>query len=167
VQTRLSFVCALFSATGRCGFRSLDHSMKMRTLFFLVGWFVLMVPELPGQSLAQPQPPARNRENSSVEMTQGFNEAVSIPREPGPAWRLESDENGISVYSRKMEGSSIREVLTETTISAPLKRVLKAIEDYRNYPEFMPYVKESIVSEEEMRNMVFYCRFVVKAVRAH
>jgi hypothetical protein len=84
----------------------------------------------------------------SRELAQGANAAASFSLKPEPAWTLESDNDGIIVYSRKTEGSSIREVLAETTIPAPLERVLKAIEDYRNYPEFMPYVEESTVLAE-------------------
>jgi hypothetical protein len=92
--------------------------------------------------------PRRGNEAPSAESARGSEAEALFPRKPGPAWTLESDENGIRVYSRKIEGSSIREVLAEATIPAPLERVLKAVEDYRNYPAFMPYVEESVVSED-------------------
>lgn len=82
--------------------------------------------------------------------------AASFPRQPGPAWILESDRDGITVYSQKTEGSSIREVLAETTMPAPLEQVLKAIQDYRNYPKFMPYVEKSaVLKESEGKTLLF------------
>jgi Polyketide cyclase / dehydrase and lipid transport len=122
--------------------------MKRSTILFLLGWFALLLPGGSEQVLAQPKMPASVDETASMDLAHGSEAAASFPRQPGPTWSLESDRDGITVYSRKTENSSIREVLAETTIPAPLGRVLKAIEDYRNYPEFMPYVEESAVLEE-------------------
>lgn len=119
--------------------------MKRGTLLFLFGCFALMMTGVSQQVLAQPQMPAPSDKTTSTDWTQDSEAMASFPRQPGPAWTLESDRDGIAVYSRKTEDSSIREVLAESTILAPLEKVLSAIEDYRNYPKFMPYVEESAV----------------------
>jgi Polyketide cyclase / dehydrase and lipid transport len=114
--------------------------MSGRLITNMLGWLALLVVCRWELVLAQPLTP--------TEMAHGSGAIASFPRQPGPDWTLESDSDGITVYSRKPEDSSIREVLAESTILAPLARVLGAIEDYRNYPEFMPYVEESAVWEE-------------------
>lgn len=114
--------------------------MSGRLNMNMLGWLTLLVVCRWALVLAQPLTP--------TETVHGSEAIASFPRQPGHDWVRESDSDGITVYSRKPEGSSIREVLAESLISAPLARVLEAIEDYRSYPEFMPYVEESAVWEE-------------------
>jgi ribosome-associated toxin RatA of RatAB toxin-antitoxin module len=74
----------------------------------------------------------------------------------GEGWRTERDLDSIKIYNRKVDRSSIREMLALTTIEQPAWRVFAAVTDYPNYPQFMPYVKESrVLRQEEGKSWVF------------
>lgn len=75
---------------------------------------------------------------------------------PGEGWRTERNLDSIKIYNRKVDGSSIREMLALTTIEQPAWRLFAAVADYPDYPQFMPYVKKSrVLRQEESKSRVF------------
>lgn len=74
----------------------------------------------------------------------------------GEGWRTERDQDNLTVYNRKVDGSPIREMLALTTIDKPAWRLFASVADYPNYPQFMPYVKKSrVLHEQGNRSRVF------------
>jgi hypothetical protein len=51
-------------------------------------------------------------------------------------WRLESDEEGIRISTRKVEGSEIRQFRAETQVPSSIDRVLAVYDDFARYPEW-------------------------------
>jgi hypothetical protein len=59
-----------------------------------------------------------------------------LPPLHAEAWRLESDEEGIRVSTRKIEGSEIRQFRAETRVPSSIDRVLAVYDDFAHYPEW-------------------------------
>ena len=80
-----------------------------------------------------------------------------IPLQLDSSWLHENDSNdGIAVYSRRREGSRVREVFAESRVDFPVDEVLKVIGDYGNYPEFMPYVEKcEVLDERDGETIIF------------
>ncbi len=74
----------------------------------------------------------------------------------GEGWRIEREQDNLTIYNRKVDGSSIREMLALITIDQPARRLFASVADYANYPQFMPYVKKSrVLKEEDNKSWVF------------
>ncbi len=72
-------------------------------------------------------------------------------------WELVHDEDGVQVFTRAHPGSSIREVLARTLVSAPPKAVLSLLTDFDAYTRFMPATLErcKLLAEEQDTYYVF------------
>jgi ribosome-associated toxin RatA of RatAB toxin-antitoxin module len=51
-------------------------------------------------------------------------------------WKLEKNKSGIQVYTRKTEGSSIKEFKARTIIKTKMSAMVKLIEDAEKYPDW-------------------------------
>lgn len=71
-------------------------------------------------------------------------------------WELANETDGIKIFTRSKEGSSVKEVKAMGQIDAPADRVFKVIGDYDHYVEFMPYMRESKVIAREGKNTIIY-----------
>jgi hypothetical protein len=71
-------------------------------------------------------------------------------------WELANETDGIKIFTRAKEGSSVREVKAMGEIDAPAERVFKVIGDYDHYTEFMPYLRESRVVAREGKATFVY-----------
>jgi hypothetical protein len=67
----------------------------------------------------------------------------------GKGWVEAAKEDGITVYSRVREDSSIGEMKAIGLMDAAPHEVWKAVRDYPNYPKTMPYTEESKVLATE------------------
>ena len=57
-------------------------------------------------------------------------------------WKLATERNGVTIYSRPHAGSSLKEFKAVGEIAAPSRAVCDVIEDVDAYPSFMPYMAE-------------------------
>ncbi len=71
-------------------------------------------------------------------------------------WELQNESDGIKVFTRVKDGSSVREVKAIGSIDAAPERVFKVIGDYDHYTEFMPYMRESKVVAREGKTVYVY-----------
>lgn len=71
-------------------------------------------------------------------------------------WEEAAKDNGITIYSREMAGSEVREMKAIGTIDAKPHEVWKAIRDYDHYTTTMPYTVEAKVLGKEDGDKVIY-----------
>jgi len=57
-------------------------------------------------------------------------------------WKLATERNGVTIYSRPHSGSFLKEFKAMGEIAAPSRAVCDVIEDVDAYPSFMPYMAE-------------------------
>lgn len=62
-------------------------------------------------------------------------------------WKRSGGDREIGVYSRRVQGSDLHEVLAVARIDAPPERLLSVVGDYERYPDFMPYVEKTVVEK--------------------
>lgn len=55
-----------------------------------------------------------------------------------PAWKLQKDEQGIEVYTRSLEGSSLDEFKGITTIPVTVADILEALRDVDSWVDWVP-----------------------------
>ncbi len=76
---------------------------------------------------------------------------------PDAGWELEKDKKGVKVYLKQEEGRKIKSFWAETTIDAPLEKVVKALQDIEDMPNWMPNCKETKLLEQPSETeIVFY-----------
>lgn len=63
-------------------------------------------------------------------------------------WKLESDIEGVKVYSRTVDGSKFRQIKATASVEAPFEMVLGMLTDYDNYKLWMSNVTDSQVMEK-------------------
>lgn len=84
---------------------------------------------------------------SAVAKTVDTDAPIIIPRQADGSWLREYDSDNITVYSRAVKGSAIREVMAESVIEVPPRTVLAVLLDYSAYPLFMPYVVKNEIEK--------------------
>jgi len=77
-------------------------------------------------------------------------------------WKLSDREKDISIYSRLRPGSALKEFKAVGTIDAPTSSVWAVIDDFQNYPKFMPYMTECRLIKRDGDSMVGYQRLSPK-----
>src|SRR5262245_47647927 len=77
-------------------------------------------------------------------------------------WKLCAREKDISIYSRLRPGSALKEFKAVGTIDAPTSSVWAVIDDFQNYPKFMPYMTECRLIKRDGDSMVGYQRLSPK-----
>jgi hypothetical protein len=77
--------------------------------------------------------------------------ALACPevRSDEDGWRLEKDKDGIQVYTRAVQGWSIRELRGVTRIPAPLSSLVAVIYDVRASRELIDVVSEAEIQHRE------------------
>ena len=70
-------------------------------------------------------------------------------------WKMVSSKDQGQVWTRKVEGSKIREVKLVATINAPINQVWKTISQVQHYTDFMPYIEEIEVVEQASVNKAY------------
>jgi hypothetical protein len=81
---------------------------------------------------------------------------------PNEGWKLTTGSKDIALYSRAHAGSQLKEFRAIGSIDAPTYAVHAVIEDFENYPAFMPYTVECRLIKRESDSIVGYQRLSPK-----
>lgn len=79
-------------------------------------------------------------------------------------WKLESQAGEVALYSRLRPDSSLKKFKAIGEIDAPNRVVHSVIDDFENYPSFMPYTVECRVIKHDSSGTFFYQRLSPKIV---
>jgi hypothetical protein len=71
---------------------------------------------------------------------------------------LSTREKDVAIYSRLRAGSPIKEFKAVGPIDAPTSSVCAVIDDFQNYPKFMPYTTECRLIKRDVDSIVGYQR---------
>ena len=77
-------------------------------------------------------------------------------------WKLAVREKDVAIYSRPHPGSSFKEFKAVGAIDAPTHAVCLVIDDFQNYPKFMPYTTECRLISRDGDSIVGYQRLSPK-----
>lgn len=91
-----------------------------------------------------------------------FGAELSSSIDPKEGWKLAAQTNEITIYWRPRPGSSLKEFKATGQIDAPTQAVHAVIDDFENYPNFMPYTKECRMIKRESNALVGYQRISPK-----
>jgi len=87
-----------------------------------------------------------------------FSSSVS----PQEGWKLATDAKDVVIYSRPHADSNLKEFKAIGTIDAPSSAVHAVIDDFENYPKFMPYTVECRLIKHEGDAVIGYQRVAPK-----
>ena len=87
-----------------------------------------------------------------------FSSSVS----PTEGWKLASDAKDVVIYSRPHAESNLKEFRAIGFIDAPASSVHAVIDDFENYPKFMPYTLECRLIKREGDSVIGYQRLSPK-----
>lgn len=71
-------------------------------------------------------------------------------------WKPSAQEKNVTVYSRPRPDSPLKEFKAVGIIDAPTFRVSAVIDDFQNYPKFMPYMTECRLIKRDGDSIVGY-----------
>jgi hypothetical protein len=78
-------------------------------------------------------------------------------------WKLDAvRENNVAIYSRARPGSPLKEFKAVGAIDAPTFAVCAVLDDFQNYPKFMPFMTETRLIKRDGDSMVGYQRLSPK-----
>ena len=77
-------------------------------------------------------------------------------------WTLASQAKNVAIYSRPHPGSPLKEFAAIGAIDASTRAVHAVLDDFENYPKFMPFITECRVIKQENGSIVGYQRFSAK-----
>ena len=77
-------------------------------------------------------------------------------------WTVAVRDNDVAIYSRPHPGSPLKEFKAVGPIDAPSQAVSAVIDDFQNYPKFMPSVTECRLIRKEADSIVGYQRLSPK-----
>ena len=77
-------------------------------------------------------------------------------------WKLSAQEKNVVIYSRPRPGSELKEFKAVGPIDAPTGAVCAVIDDFQNYPKFMPYTTECQLIRRDGDSIVGYQRLSPK-----
>ena len=77
-------------------------------------------------------------------------------------WKLSDREQNVTIYSRPRPGSPLKEFKAVGPIDAPTGAVCAVIDDFQNYPKFMPYTTECRLIKKDGDSIVGYQRLSPK-----
>lgn len=82
--------------------------------------------------------------------------------DPNDGWKFATKSNDVTIYSRVRAGSPLKEFKAVGGIDAPSGAVHAVIDDFENYPGFMPYTVECQLIKRENDSIVGYQRLSPK-----
>src|SRR5438874_6283867 len=91
-----------------------------------------------------------------------FGAELSSSVNPNEGWELTSGSKDVALYSRAHAGSRLKEFKAVGGIDAPSGAVHAVIDDFENYPGFMPYTVECRLIKRETDSIVGYQRLSPK-----
>jgi hypothetical protein len=77
-------------------------------------------------------------------------------------WKLTVRDKDLEIYSRPHAGSPHKEFKAVGTVDAPSRAVCAVIDDFENYPKFMPFTTECRLMKQDADTMVGYQRLSPK-----
>jgi hypothetical protein len=77
-------------------------------------------------------------------------------------WNLSAREKNVAIYTRPRPGSQLKEFKAVGVIDAPTNAVSAVIDDFQNYPKFMPYMTECRIIKRDGDSIVGYQRLSPK-----
>ena len=82
---------------------------------------------------------------------------ISIPAQAGPEWVLQSEKNGIRIYTQDVAGTRFRKVRGIADIQAPKAQVLRVLADFDNYHLWNEHITEShkMSSPDDTTHLVY------------
>jgi len=72
------------------------------------------------------------------------------------AWEIRKQEDGITVYTRSVEGFDINELKAEMTIDAPIDKIVSILLDIPNYPKWAYSYSEAKILKREGDMSIIY-----------
>jgi hypothetical protein len=96
--------------------------------------------------------------SSSNTFAADFSSSVS----PKEGWKLAADAKDVLIYSRPHTDSNLKEFKAIGSIDAPAYAVHAVIDDFENYPKFMPYTLECRLIKREGDSVIGYQRLSPK-----
>jgi hypothetical protein len=81
---------------------------------------------------------------------------LSAAEEPGGPWKEERSDENLSIFSREVPGTDIREVKATALMPGTIKEAVDIIFDRKNHPGNMPYITKSVVISKDDRCDVSY-----------
>lgn len=94
----------------------------------------------------------------------GLASEPAVPSAASEGWKLASESGGVTLYSRLRPGSSLKAYKAVGEVDAPIRVVHAVIDDFENYPSFMPYTVECRLIKRESGEILFYQRLSPKIV---
>jgi Polyketide cyclase / dehydrase and lipid transport len=91
-----------------------------------------------------------------------FGADSSTAVKPKEGWKLSGDSKEIVIYSRPHADSRLKEFKAIGSIDAPNYAVRAVIDDFENYPKFMPYTLECRLLKRDGDSMIGYQRLSPK-----
>jgi hypothetical protein len=88
----------------------------------------------------------------------GLADEVSHSVNPSEGWKLAVETKDVAIYSRPHTDSRLKEFRAIGAIDAPTCAVHAVIDDFENYPNFMPYTTECRLIKRESDSIVGYQR---------
>ena len=76
--------------------------------------------------------------------------------DPNDGWKFATKSSDVTIYSRVRAGSPLKEFKAIGTIDAPSSAVHAVIDDFENYPDFMPYTLECRLLKRESNSIITY-----------
>jgi hypothetical protein len=93
----------------------------------------------------------------------GFSTVFAAVDSSDVGWKLAAArENNIAIYSRARSGSPLKEFKAVGQIDAPTAAVSAVIDDFLNYPNFMPFTTECRLIKQDGDSIVGYQRLSPK-----
>src|ERR1051325_5078939 len=83
---------------------------------------------------------------------------------PKEGWKLAADAKDVLIYSRPHADSQLKEFKAIGSIDAPSSAVHAVIDDFENYPKFMPYTVECRLIKHEGDAVIGYQRLSPKII---
>jgi ribosome-associated toxin RatA of RatAB toxin-antitoxin module len=74
-------------------------------------------------------------------------------------WILESERDGIKIYTRVVRGSKLKQVRAIVSVHVSMETVVRALTDYPNYHKWMNNVTESYVVDHPADSVHYVYRF--------
>jgi ribosome-associated toxin RatA of RatAB toxin-antitoxin module len=74
-------------------------------------------------------------------------------------WTLESDKDGIKIYTREVRGSKFKQIRAVVSVQASMETVVRTLTDYPNYHKWMNNVTESYVVDQPADSIHYVFRY--------
>jgi hypothetical protein len=84
------------------------------------------------------------------------------PVDTNEGWQLSSNAKDVAIYSRPHPGSQLKEFKAIGPVEAPTYAVHAVIDDFENYPKFMPCTRECRLIKRDGDSIVGYQRLSPK-----